>query len=400
MTAASPTSARASAKRDSPASATRDSRASSEPRDSVELRRSRDSARSIPAVVLGGTGYVAGELLRLLAGHPNFSLAGIMSDSRPGEPVAAAFPHLAPVYPQANFKSQGDIEALIGREQQLAIFCAAPHGAAATLIDALLTTAAAAGRTPRVVDISADFRFRSAEQYEQIYKHPHGAPARLHSFSCALPEHMRELVTPHVAHPGCFATAALLASVPLLAMGLITPQLFIAAITGSTGSGRKPSEGTHHPLRHGDLYAYSALAHRHAPEIKSCALAATGIEAHIAFVPHSGPFARGIHATVQATLRTEHQGLPRDSAHILGALREYYAGSPFVHIGDAAPRIKDVASSNYARLSAVSDGRTVAVMCAIDNLNKGAAGGAVQWMNRLYGLPETAGLTAPAPGWT
>ncbi|MGD0094832.1 MAG: lysylphosphatidylglycerol synthase domain-containing protein [Planctomycetota bacterium] len=206
---------------------------------------------------------------------------------------------------------------------------------------------------------------------------------------------LREITTPHAAHPGCFATAALLACVPLLAWRLTTPELFVAAVTGSTGSGRKPGEGTHHPLRHSDLYAYNVLAHRHAPEIKACALAATGVEAQVAFVPHSGPFARGIHATVQATLQT-----PRDSAQILGALREYYADSPFVRVSDAPPRVKEVASSNYARLSAVSDGRTVAVMCAIDNLNKGAAGGAVQWMNRLYGLAQTAGLTAPAPGWT
>lgn len=359
------------------------------------MRRSREAMRSIPAVVLGGTGYVAGELLRLLAGHPNFALAGIMSDSRPGEPVAEAFGHLASAYPEQRFQSQGEIEAIVEREDSTAIFSAAPHGAAATLIDALLTRAEAAKRAPHVVDISADFRFRSDAAYEAVYKHAHGAPGRLHAFTCAVPEHLREILTPHVAHPGCFATAALLASVPLLAMGLATPQLFIAAITGSTGSGRKPGEGTHHPLRHSDLYAYSALAHRHAPEIKACVLAATGIEADVAFVPHSGPFARGIHATVQATLRT-----PRDTAQILGALREFYAGSPFVHVSDASPRVKEVASSNYARLSAVSDGRTLAVMCAIDNLNKGAAGGAVQWMNRLYDLPETAGLTAPAPGWT
>jgi len=372
----------------------RETRAGSDTRRSRDTDRSRDTGRSIPAVVLGGTGYVAGELLRLIAGHPNFSLAGVMSDSRPGEPVSAAFAHLATVYPLDTFKSQRDIEAIVEREPSAAIFSAAPHGAAATLIDALLIKSAAAGREPHVVDISADYRFRSAEAYQAVYKQEHGAPGRLHSFSCAVPEHLRELLTPHVAHPGCFATAALLACVPLLAMGLVTPELFIAAVTGSTGSGRKPSEGTHHPLRHGDLYAYSALAHRHAPEIRACALAATGIEAQVAFVPHSGPFARGIHATVQATLRTPH------GSSVLGALREFYAGSPFVHVGDAAPRVKDVASSNYARLSAASDGRTVAVMCAIDNLNKGAAGGAVQWMNRLYGLPETAGLTAPAPGWT
>jgi N-acetyl-gamma-glutamyl-phosphate reductase len=359
------------------------------------MRRSREQTRSIPAVVLGGTGYVAGELLRLIAGHPNFWLAGIMSDSRPGEPVARAFGHLATALPEQRFISQADIEAILERESSTAIFSAAPHGTAATLIDSLLAKAEAAGRQPHVVDISADFRYHSAAAYEAVYQHAHGAPGRLHTFSCAVPEHLRELLTPHVAHPGCFATATLLACVPLLSLGLTTPELFVAAVTGSTGSGRKPGEGTHHPLRHSDLYAYNVLAHRHVPEIKACALAVTGIEAQVAFVPHSGPFARGIHATVQASLRT-----PRDSAHILGALREYYAGAPFVHVGDTPPRVKEVAGSNYARLSAVSDGRTVAVMCAIDNLNKGAAGGAVQWMNRLYGLPETAGLTAPAPGWT
>src|SRR6202167_3396365 len=359
------------------------------------MRRTREALRSIPAVVLGGTGYVAGELLRLIAGHPNFSLAGIMSDSRPGEPVADAFGHLASAYPQETFKSQAQIEAIVEREAATAVFSAAPHGAAASLIDALLITAEGAGRQPHVVDISADFRYRAASAYQAVYKHAHGAPARLDAFSCAVPEHLRELLTPHVAHPGCFATATLLACVPLLALGLTTPELFVAAVTGSTGSGRKPRDRTHHPTRPADFYAYSALAHRHAPEVKACALAATGIEAQVAFVPHSGPFARGIHATVQASLRA-----PRDSAHVLGALREYYAGSPFVHVGDAPPRVKEVASSNYARLSAVSDGRTVAVLCAIDNLNKGAAGGAMQWMNRLHGLPETAGLTAPAPGWT
>ncbi len=351
---------------------------------------------AIPAVVLGGTGYGAGELLRLLAGQPRFALAGVMSDSQPGESVAGAFGHLASAYPEERFQSQQQIEAIVARESSTAIFCAAPHGAAAALIDALLATAEAAGRQPRVVDISADFRYRSAAAYQAVYSRPHGAPARLGAFTCALPEHLPALATPHVAHPGCFATATLLATVPLLASGLTSSDLFVAAVTGSTGSGRKPVDGTHHPVRHSDLYAYaSALGHRHAPEIRACALAATGIEPNLAFVPHSGPFARGIHATVQAALRT-----PRDSAHLLGMLREFYARSPFVRVTDTPPRIKEVAGSNYAHLSALSDGRTVAVLCAIDNLNKGAAGGALQWMNRLYGLPETAGLTAPAPGWT
>jgi N-acetyl-gamma-glutamyl-phosphate reductase len=352
-------------------------------------------ATRIPAIVLGGTGYVAGELLRLLAGHPHFALAGVMSDSQPGERVSKAFGHLAAAYPAETFKSQTEIETIIAREASAAVFSAAPHGAAATLIDTLLSKAESAHRHPRVVDISADFRYRSAQAYEAVYHHAHGAPARLASFTCAVPEHLRELTTTHVAHPGCFATAILLASVPLLALGLTEPQLFVSAVTGSTGSGRKPTDGTHHPLRHSDLYSYGALAHRHTPEIEACAHAASGVAAQIAFVPHSGPFARGIHATVQGRLRSA-----VDTAGLQSALRRFYLGAHFVRVTDSMPRVKEVAGSNYAQLSGVSDGRTVAVMCSLDNLNKGAAGGAVQWMNRLYGLEETAGLTAPAAGWT
>ena len=275
------------------------------------------------------------------------------------------------------------------------MFCAAPHGKAAHLIDRLLGAAEAGGTKAHCVDISADFRYPSAAAYEAVYQHAHGAPARIGEFTCALPEHLAAAPTPHVAHPGCFATAALLAAVPLLASGLIDARLFITGITGSTGSGRQPCESTHHPLRHGDLYSYGALSHRHVPEIAACAMRATGIDAQINFVPHSGPFARGIHVTVQASLRE-----PATGARINEMLAEYYRGCPFVRVTDAAPRVKNVASSNYAHLSAVSNGDSVAVMSAIDNLNKGAAGGAMQWMNRLLGLAESTGLTAPAPGWT
>ena len=350
---------------------------------------------AIPAVVLGGTGYVAGELLRLIAAHPRLALAAVMSESQPGEPLAEAFPHLAAAYGDTCFTPQAEVQDLLVRAPQCAVFSAAPHGVSARLIDSLLTAAASAGTRPRVVDISADFRFRCAQDYEAAYKHPHGAPARLKEFTCAVPEHLAELETPHVAHPGCFSTATLLASVPLLSLQLAVPALFVSGITGSTGAGRKPVTGTHHPLRHSDLYSYSALSHRHAPEIAACARAASGVEAEFAFVPHSGPFARGIHVTVQA-----HLARPLQTQSVLAALREFYARSPFVRVTGSAPRVKDVATTNYAHLSAASNGRSVAVMCAIDNLNKGAAGGAVQWMNRMLGLPEAEGLTAPAPGWT
>jgi N-acetyl-gamma-glutamyl-phosphate reductase common form len=352
-------------------------------------------ANKIPAIVLGGTGYVSGELIRLILGHPDFTLAGVLSDSSPGELAGKSFPHLAGALGNTAFKSQADIAALIAKEPTSAVFCAAPHGAAAALIDTLLKAAEAAGTKPRFVDISADFRYATAAAYEAVYKHPHGAPARLAQFTCAVPEHLAAVKTPHVAHPGCFSTSVLLASVPLLASGWIEPTLFVSGVTGSTGSGRKPVEGTHHPTRHSDLYSYGALGHRHTPEITALAKAASGADADYSFVPHSGPFARGIHATVQAKLKS-----PRDAAAAIAMLREFYAGKPFVRVLDNAPRVKDIVASNYAHLSAAANGRTIAVMCTVDNLNKGAAGGAVQWMNRLFGVPDTAGLTAPAPGWT
>jgi N-acetyl-gamma-glutamyl-phosphate reductase common form len=348
-----------------------------------------------PAIVLGGTGYVAGELLRLIAGHPRLALAGILSDSQPGAPIAAAFPQLGSAYPKLKFSSLDEIESLVGRTPNSALFSAAPHGVAAAIIDRLLTAAEAGGMRTHCVDISADFRYASAGAYESVYKHAHGAPARIGQFTCAVPEHLSAAPTPHVSHPGCFATATLLASVPLLALGLTDTRLFITGITGSTGSGRKPSDATHHPLRHSDLYSYGALSHRHVPEIAACAKRATGVEAEFNFVPHSGPFARGIHVTVQASLKRS-----IGSAQALEALATYYRDCPFVRVVQAAPRVKDVATSNYSNLSAVTNGSSIAVMAVLDNLNKGAAGGGMQWMNRLLGFDESTGLTAPAPGWT
>jgi N-acetyl-gamma-glutamyl-phosphate reductase common form len=348
-----------------------------------------------PAIVLGGTGYVAGELLRLIAGHPQLEVAAILSDSQAGAPVAGAFAHLRSAYPDLKFADLDTIEAVLRGAPRAALFSAAPHGVAAALIDRLLTAAERAGTRMHCVDISADFRHSSAAAYEAVYKHAHGAPARIREFTCAVPEHLSKSPTPHVAHPGCFATATLLAIVPLLALGLTDQRLFVTGITGSTGSGRKPIDGTHHPHRHSDLYTYGALSHRHVPEIIACAKLATGVEAEVNFVPHSGPFARGIHVTVQASLSRS-----IDTAQALQALKTYYQDCPFVRVGDTAPRVKDVATSNYSNLSAVTNGKSIAVMSVVDNLNKGAAGGAIQWMNRLLGLDETAGLTGPAPGWT
>jgi N-acetyl-gamma-glutamylphosphate reductase len=147
----------------------------------------------IPALVLGGTGYVAGELLRLIAGHPQFDLAAVLSDSQPGERVGKSFPHLASAFSDTTFSSQRQVEKLIAELPQSALFSAAPHGVSAALIDSLLKTAEGAGTKPRVVDISADFRYSDPAAYEAVYKHPHGAPQRQREFTCSVPEHLKTL---------------------------------------------------------------------------------------------------------------------------------------------------------------------------------------------------------------
>ena len=176
---------------------------------------------------------------------------------------------------------------------------AAPHGASAQLVEQLLAAAASADVAMTVVDASADFRFADAGAWAKVYGHEHAAPKLLPEFTCAVPEHLDEIETPHAAHPGCFATTMLLAIVPLAAAGL-ADEFNVSAVTGSTGAGRTPRETTHHPVRQSNLFAYQALKHRHDPEVRALVKAASGRDIDLKFVPHSGPFARGIHATIFA----------------------------------------------------------------------------------------------------
>jgi len=350
---------------------------------------------SIPAVIIGASGYVGGELLRLIAGHPNFELKAAVSDSAAGKPIGELFGHLATAFDGHAFVAHSDWLDQVDANSDLALFSAAPHAASAAVIANAIDACEKKGINVHVVDSSADFRFAEQDQWESVYKAEHGAPSLLDKFVCAVPEHVTEIDVAHVGHPGCFATASTLATVPLIRSGLTEAEVFISGVTGSTGSGRKPQAGTHHPERNSNYYAYKPLAHRHAPEVETLAEAASGRATTVHFVPHSGPFARGIHVTLQAKATSS-----VSEAELREVYEDAYGDAPFVQVLAGTPRIKNVVASNQCHIGVATDGNTVVVMAAIDNLVKGAAGGAMQWMNRLWDLPETAGLDMPAPGWT
>lgn len=361
---------------------------------------SGDGAPSVGAVVLGGSGYVAGELLRWIAGHPRLRLAGAVSASHAGLPIRDSFPNLAAAFPEENFAAPDEVGERLrqaaGEHSRLAAFSAAPHKASAPQVAALLEAAAALGCELPVVDLSADFRHADPDRYREIYGIPHPAPDLLREFSCGLPElngGATGKAPGRVAHPGCFATAVALGAAPLRSAGLVEPELHASAITGSTGSGGMPKETTHHPLRHANLFAYKPLTHRHAPEMEDLLAVPGAPGARVRFVPHSGPFARGIHATVFAQSRS-----PLTDDDLAACYRDFYAGAPLVRMA-SAPRLKETVGSAGTVVGATTDGETVVAFAALDNLGKGAASGGVQWMNRLLGFPETTGLTVPTPAW-
>jgi N-acetyl-gamma-glutamylphosphate reductase len=177
----------------------------------------------------------------------------------------------------------------------------------------------------------------------------------------------------------------------------------VVAVTGSTGAGRTPSPSTHHPARRSNLFAYNPLAHRHEPEMRALAAAAAGQEVAIHFVPQAGPFARGIYATLQARLLRPARAGAGDGAEraaaVLADLASFYAAAPFVDVVAEPPRLQDVVGTNRCRIGVAVAGDRLVAFSAIDNLTKGAAGGGIQWLNRLLGFAETAGLTQPGIGW-
>ena len=327
----------------------------------------------IRTAILGASGYVGGEVLRLITAHPELEPAKLFGESKAGQPLGLVHPHLAAAYPDAVIEKFDDTLEDIDM-----VFAALPHGhsqrIAASILDAGIP----------FVDLGADFRLDDAATYERWYGHPHEAPSLLGQFVYGIPELNRQAIkgARAVAAAGCYATAAILALKPLVDAGAVKgDSLIVDAASGVSGAGREAKESTGFSTVDGSFSAYGLLSHRHTAEMEMA------IGGTVLFTPHLVPMTRGILATCYA----EAIG-PCDP---LATLREAYSSEPFVHVSEQLPATKSVTGSNGVQLTARYDNRTgrVIVLSALDNLGKGAAGQMIQCANLMLGLDETAGLT-------
>ena len=329
------------------------------------------------AGIIGASGYTGVELLRLLAGHPEFEVAVATAHSHAGEAVGTSTPSLGAAYPGLVYE-ESDPARFEGLDL---VFCGLPHGESQRIVPALRT------RVGVVVDLAADFRLKDAALYPQWYGEEHRAPELLGEAVYGLPELFRDGLAGAtlVAAAGCYPTATGLALAPLVRRGLVEPTgIIVDAASGVSGAGRGLKESLHFGSVDEDFTAYGLLTHRHTPEMEQI------LGSQVLFTPHLAPMVRGILATCYA--RPADTALSTDS--VLAALHDAYDAEPFVVVTDDPPSTKATAGSNAAHVTARVDPRTgwVISLCALDNLVKGASGQAVQCANAALGLPETAGL--------
>ncbi|MCW2951485.1 MAG: N-acetyl-gamma-glutamyl-phosphate reductase [Conexibacter sp.] len=327
--------------------------------------------------ILGASGYAGALAAALLWRHPTFELAALTSRSDAGRRLDDLYPrHRVPlVMEELDLARHAEVDAAI---------VAYPHHAAAPVVAALRA------RDVRVVDLSADFRLRDRDTYEQWYG-PHGAPELLGDAVYGLPElGYRDAIAEAdvVANPGCFPTAALLGLAPLARAGLIG-DLVIDAKTGVSGAGRGATERTHFVAVDENVSAYAVAGHRHAPEIDQ-ELALLGAPVTSTFVPHLVPLDQG--ELISAYVRPARPVTQRELDELLA---EAYDDEPFVELTERPPGVRDVRETNICRISVHHEARSdrVLVFAAIDNLWKGTSSQAVQNLNLMFGLHEQEGIT-------
>ncbi len=337
--------------------------------------------------IIGASGFTGAELLRLCAGHPAFRVELATGDTQAGQRISGLYPSLAGYYGERVFDTYTP-ESVDGLDL---VFLGLPHGASQAIVPEL------DGRVPLLVDLAADFRLPDAALYPQWYGEAHQAPGLLAEFAYGLPELFRAdlLGATRVATPGCYPTAASLALAPLVQAGAVsTTGLIVDAASGVSGAGRPPKANTTFCAVDEDFTAYGLLNHRHTPEMEINLSRVAGVapsEVSVLFTPHMAPMNRGILATCYArpTQATS-------TAALLDLFRDLYAGEHFVVVTEGSPSTKATLGSNAAHITVRYDDRTdlIVAICAIDNLTKGASGGAVQCANIIAGLDEGAGLTS------
>ncbi|GAA4017847.1 N-acetyl-gamma-glutamyl-phosphate reductase [Sphingomonas swuensis] len=333
----------------------------------------------IRTAILGASGYVGAELLRLLERHPALVPTRLFGDSKAGQKLGSVHPQIGGAVAALEVERFGP-EALDGIDL---VFAALPHGESQKIAAGILD------RGCRLVDLGADFRLRDAADYARWYGEEHQAPALLDRFVFGIPELHRDAIrgAQAVAAAGCYPTSAILACKPLIDAGLIDPaSLIVDAASGVSGAGRAVKEGTAFNTVDGSYSAYGLLTHRHTAEMEQ------ELGATVLFTPHLAPMTRGILATCYAAAAAGEM----DGDEPLRVLRQAYADEPFVRVSDEPPSTKWVAGSNGAVVTARYDPRTrrVVALGAIDNLGKGAAGQMIQCANLMFGLDESSGLAA------
>lgn len=336
--------------------------------------------------ILNVTGYAGAELARILAGHPQARVVGVTGRSEAGKRLPQVFPHLADL----------DLEIRLSLEESVdVVFSALPHKASAEACRPFLRAGVP------VVDLSADFRLKDPEEYARWYGVTHPCPQYLETAVYGLTELHRPRVEGArlVANPGCYPTGALLALAPALKAGIVLPEVIVDAKSGVSGAGRSLSLHTHFSEVNESVSAYGLEGHRHLPEmVQELRPLAQGGEVRLTFIPHLIPMTRGILSTCYAPLRPGALPAGREAEAVRDLYRDFYRGEPFVRVVDAPPATKHTLGNNACLVYPTVDlraGRLV-VVSALDNLVKGAAGQAVQNMNRMLGLEETLGLTALA----
>ena len=336
--------------------------------------------------VVGASGYTGEELARLLLAHPNVDLTVATSRQYAGKTLADVFPRFAH-YKTAGLKFSDSDAKQIARDASI-VFLALPHGLAAEFAKPLLSAGA------RVLDLSADFRVKDADVYREFYGHDHPAADLLGKSVYGLPEIYRDQIRDArlVACPGCYPTSILVPLRPLIRRKAIDRKsIVVASMSGVTGAGRKAEVDYLFSECNESVRPYGVPKHRHLSEIEQELSLLAGEKIIIQFTPHLVPINRGIITTIYANIATN--VVKMDPAVIF---KSAYGEEPFVRLlgGDRLPDTKNVVGTNFIDVAWQTDKRTnrIVVMSAIDNVVKGAGGQAVQCMNLMLGLPETAGL--------